>query len=323
MKRLVPLLLRRTPQVLLALVLVFFGLTAPRFFSGVTFLNILVQSASLVIGATGMTFVLLTAGIDLSVGSIMFLAAVATGKLLLAGASPLTAFVAALVAALAFGGLNAFVIVRLRVMAFIVTLATLYIGRGLGLFVTQTRSMNLPESMLAVGSARLAGVPVPVLLALATVVVAHVVLSSTAFGRHLYAVGADPEAARKAGLRVDRLRASVFLVSALTAGIAGFVAVAQVGAVSPSLGSQRELAIIAAAVLGGTSLFGGRGQVFPGTVIGALLIQTVETGLVILNVDPYLYPLITAGIIFVAVAIDSLRNVELAKRSLRRIRPVA
>lgn len=315
-------LLEHSSVVLFALVLAVFGVLAPRFFAAATFVNILVQSASLLIGAAGMTFVLLTAGIDLSVGSVMFLAAVATGKLVLAGHSLGVAFAAAVGVALAYGFLNAAIVVRLRVMAFVVTLATLYVGRGLGLWITETRAMNLPENILAVGSTRVLGVPLPVWLAVAVVALAHVTLARTPYGRQVYAVGHDPEGARKAGLPVDRLRASVYVISAFCAGLAGIVAVAQVGAVSPSLGSQRELAMIAAAVLGGTSLFGGRGRVFPGTVVGALLMQTVETGLVTLNVDPYLYPLITAGIIFLAVALDSLRNVELARRALRRIRPV-
>jgi ribose transport system permease protein len=308
--------------VLFALTFVVFGVLSPRFFALDNFVNILIQSAVLLIGATGMTFVLLTAGIDLSVGSAMFLAAVGAGKLTLAGQGSGTALLAALAVGLIFGAINAVVIVRLRVMAFIVTLATLYIGRGLGLFITETRAMNMPESLLAVGSTRLAGVPLPVIMAVVVVAAGHVVLSRTPFGRQVYAVGADPDGARRAGLAVVRIRTAVFVISGLCAGLAGYVAVAQVGVVSPTLGNQRELSMIAAAVLGGTSLFGGRGKLFPGTVVGALLIQTVESGLVILNVDPYLYPLVTAGIIFAAVAIDSLRNLELARRGLRKIRAV-
>jgi ribose transport system permease protein len=189
--------------------------------------------------------------------------------------------------------------------------------------ITETRAMNLPESLRAVGAGRLLGVPVPVLIFAAVVALAHLTLTRTRFGRHVYAVGHDPDAAKRAGLRVPAVLVTVYLVSALCAGLGGFVSVAQIGAVSPTFGDKRELAAIAAAVLGGTSLFGGRGQVLPGTVIGALLMQTVETGLVILNVDPYLYPLVTAGVIFAAVAIDSVRNRELLKRRMRKIRPLA
>ncbi|MDZ4696883.1 MAG: ABC transporter permease [Deltaproteobacteria bacterium] len=285
-------------------------------------LNILTQSSVLLIGATGMTLVLLTAGIDLSVGSIMFISAVTAGKLLSAGQSVGVAFLSALVVALIYGAINGFFVVRMRVMAFIVTLSTLYIGRGFGLWATETRAMNLPDSIGALGSARFLGLQFPVWVAAIVVVGAHVWLSRTQSGRQLYAIGQDREAARKAGIPVARLDSVVFLVCGLLAGLAGFVAIAQVGVVSPSLGTQRELSMIAASVLGGTSLFGGRGRVFPGTVVGALLITSVEATLNTMNVDPYLYPLVTAGIIFGAVAIDSFRNQQALRRALRRIRPL-
>lgn len=316
-------LLQHTSLVLFAVVFVVFGFLSPRFLALDNLLNILVQSSVLIVGAVGMTFVLLTAGIDLSVGSIMFLSAVPAGHLVQRGHSPWLALLVALAVSLLFGAVNAFVVVRLRVMAFVVTLATLYIGRGLGLYVTQTRAMNLPESILAVGSARVAGLPLVLILAAFVAAVGHYVLARTSFGRQVYAVGHDGEGARKAGLPVDRIRFVTITVCALSAGLAGFLTIARVGVVSPTMGNQRELAIIAAAVLGGTSLFGGRGQVFPGAVLGAILIQTVETGLVILNVDPYLYPFVTAGIIFAAVAIDSLRNLEMTKRAVRKIRPLS
>lgn len=316
------LLLQHTSLVLFVLVFAVFGALSPKFLSLSNLVNILVQSSVLIVAAVGMTFVLLTAGIDLSVGSIMFVAAVPAGKLVLQGHSVWLALVVALAVALAFGALNAFVVVRLRVMAFVVTLATLYIGRGFGLYITQTRAMNLPESILSVGEAAVLGIPLVLWVAFIVAAAGHYALSRTPFGRQVYAVGQDIDGARKAGLPVDRIRFATMMICGLAAGIAGFMTIARVGVVSPSMGNQRELAIIAAAVLGGTSLFGGRGQVFPGTILGAILIQTVETGLVILNVNPYLYPLITACIIFAAVAIDSLRNLEVARLALRKIRPL-
>jgi ribose transport system permease protein len=300
-------------------VLIAFGALSPKFLEADNLVNILIQSSSTAIVATGMTFVLLTAGIDLSVGSIMFISAVIAGKMVLAGLPLAPALASILAAGLAYGAVNAFFITRLKVMAFIVTLATLYIGRGLGLWLTQTRAMNLPEELLRVGTARVIGVPFPVLVLVAVVAVAHLALTRTAFGRQVYAVGQDAEAARKAGINTARITAAVYLVSGLLAAVGGLVSVAQLGAVSPTFGSQREFAAIAAAVLGGTSLFGGRGQVFPGTVLGAILIQTIENGLVVVNADPYLYPLVTSVVIFLAVLIDSLRNRQLAKLSRRKM----
>jgi ribose transport system permease protein len=120
-------------------------------------------------------------------------------------------------------------------------------------------------------------------------------------------VGHDPVAARRAGLPVGRILFAVYVISGLLAALGGAVAIAQLGAVSPTFGREREFAAVAAAVLGGVSLFGGRGSVLPGVLLGAVLIQTVENGLVIVNADPYLYPIILAGVIFLAVLLDSVR----------------
>jgi ribose transport system permease protein len=180
--------------------------------------------------------------------------------------------------------------------------------------------MNLPSGFLALGTDRWLGIPAPVVVLAAVVALAHAALTRTPFGRQLYALGCDAEAARKAGLPTWRLLGAVYVISGFCAALGGILALAQLGAVSPTFGTNKEFAAIAAAVLGGTSLFGGRGNVFPGAVLGALLIQSVENGLVILNADPYLYPLITSGIIFLAVLTDSLRGLLLAKLNRRKIR---
>lgn len=318
---LVRLALEHAPLLLFAGVLAFFGSRSDAFLTGRNLANIATQAASTAVVATGMTFVLLTGGVDLSVGAAMFVVAAVGGKLLQAGA-PLPLTVAAMLAVgLAAGAVNALAIVRLRVLPFVATLSTLFIGRGLALWITETRAMNLPEAFLRLGAGRLAGIPAPVLALAGVLAAAHLVLRSTPFGRELYAVGQDPAAARRAGLPVDRRLAAVYLVSGACAALAAVLAMAQLGAVSPTFGREKEFAAIAAAVLGGTSLFGGRGQVLPGTLLGALLIQTVENGLVVLNADPYLYPLITSAVIFAAVVTDGLRTGWLARQHRRRIRP--
>ncbi len=322
--------LRNAPLILFVVVLAVFavlssGSLAPgdivrsKFLAPENLVNIVVQSSSAGIVAIGMTFVLLTAGIDLSVGSIMFLSAAISGKLILAGQPVGLAFGAITVAGLVYGALNAFLITRLRILPFIVTLSTLFMGRGLSLLITQTRAMNLP-GLVHIGSRKILWIPFPIWVFGAVLLVAHTVLGSTAFGRHIYAIGNDSEAARKAGINTMRVIFLVYVVSGLCAAIGGLVLLSQLGAVSPTFGFQREFAAIAAAVLGGTSLFGGRGKVFPGTVLGAILIQTVENGLVILKADPYIYPLITSSIIFLAVFIDSIRHTQLQQLKRRRIR---
>jgi len=312
--------LNNAPLILFALVLAVFGAVSPKFLAGDNLVNILIQASATGIVATGMTFVLLTAGVDLSVGAIMFVGAALAGKMVLAGHPLPLALAAMLGIGMVFGAVNAMFVTGLRIVAFIVTLATLFIGRGFALWITETRAMNLPENFLHLGSARIVGVPVPVIAFTAVVLLAHLILARTPLGRQIYALGNNPENARKAGVRADRILFAVYLISGLCAAFGGIISLAQLGAVSPKFGLDYEFKAIAAAVLGGTSLFGGRGRVFPGTVLGAVLIQSVENGLNILNVDPYLYPLITSAIIFLAVLLDSARNHLLATLSRRRIR---
>jgi ribose transport system permease protein len=312
--------LDQAPVLLFVLLLAVFGLLSPRFLAPVNLLNILIQASPTAIVAVGMTFVLLTAGVDLSAGAIMFVVAAVAGKLVLGGAPLGIVLPALLVTGAVCGLLNALLITRLGIVAFIATLGTQYLERGFGLWLTETRAMNLPDAYTRLASTSLAGVPLP-LLALAVVVgLAHQTLRRTPFGRQVYAVGQDPEAARKAGVPTRRILASVYLIAGVCAALGGALSLAQLGAVAPTFGTNKEFAAIAAAVLGGTSLFGGRGKVFPGTLLGAVLIQSVENGLVILNADPYLYPLITSAIIFLAVLTDSVRSGVLTRLSRRTIR---
>jgi ribose transport system permease protein len=311
--------LRNAPVILFVLVFGAFAVLSPQFRTLDNLVNILIQSSSIGIVAIGMTFVLLTAGIDLSVGAVMFLSAAIAGKLISAGQPVALAFAIILLVGALYGTLNAFFITRFKILPFVVTLSTLYAGRGLSLLITQTRAINLPD-LVQIGSAGILWVPVPVLVFGGVLVVAHGVLTRTALGRHVYAIGNDLEAAKKAGINTTRVLFLVYVVSGLHAAVGGLVLLSQLGAVSPTFGYQREFAAIAAAVLGGTSLFGGKGKVFPGTVLGAILIQTVENGLVIVNADPYIYPLITSSIIFLAVFIDSVRHTQLQQLKRRKIR---
>lgn len=321
-QRLVLFSLNNAPLLLFVVVLGILGAQTPKFLSPDNLLNLLVQSSAVVIVATGMTFVLITAGVDLSVGAIMFVAAAVAGKMMLAGQPLFLALSAMLGVGLVFGAINACFVAGLRIVAFIVTLGTLFVGRGFALWITQTRAMNLPESFVQLGSARVLGIPLPVLVAGIVIVLAQLILSQTPFGRQLYALGNNADHARKAGINATRLVVAVYVLSGLCAALGAAISLAQLGAVSPRFGLEYEFKAIAAAVLGGTSLFGGRGSVFPGTVLGAVLIQSVENGLNLLNVDPYLYPLITSAIIFIAVLLDSMRSRVLTALSRRRIREV-
>ncbi len=312
--------LNQAPFALFVVVFVVFGCMSNRFLDVQNLSNILIQSSSLAVAAIGMTFVLLTAGVDLSVGSVMFVAVAVSGKLIFNGYPLALGIFAGMFVGLLVGGLNGVLVVRLKVTAFIATLAMLFIARGFGLWLTNTRAMNMPDSVTLLGSSHLLRIPTPVLVMLAVALLSHFFLVGTAWGRQIYAIGFDRETARKAGVPVGGLLMLSYVICGLCAALSGLIALTQTGAVSPTFGNQREFAAIAAAVLGGTSLFGGRGSVLPGTLLGAILFQTVENGLVILNADPYLYPIIVSMTIFLAVLLDTTRNQLVSRLSRRTIR---
>ena len=312
--------LRHASLILFFLVITIFSVLAPAFLSLDNATNILLQSAPTGIVAVGVTLVLLTGGVDLSVGAIMFMAAAVAGKMVQTGWSLPLALTTMLAIGLIFGAINAFFITRVRIVAFIVTLALLFVGRGFALWITQTRAINLPESFLGLGTSRIVGIPVPLLVFGCVALIAHTVLTRTAFGRQVYAVGNHAENARKAGIPTGRIMTAVYVISGFCAALGAILSLVQLGAVSPKFGEAYEFKAIAAAVLGGTSLFGGRGSVLPGTLLGAVLIQSIESGLVMLNANPYLYSPITAAVIFGAVLMDSARHRFLARVSRRRVR---
>jgi ribose transport system permease protein len=221
-----------------------------------------------------------------------------------------------------FGAINASLVVRLGIPSFIVTLALLFVGRGLGLFVSSTRIVYAGPAVADFGREVVGGVPVPLWIAGIAVAVGWLLLNRTAFGLYLRSIGADAEGARRAGVPTRAVTWSVYALCSAFAGLGGFISLSQTSAASGAFGQNAEFLAIAAAVLGGTSLFGGRGSVWA-PVIGAVLIMTVQNGLVMINANPYAYPVITGAVIFLAALIDSVRS-RLQKRLERRaIRPEA
>jgi len=296
------------PAVLFIVVISVVGLYSDTFVTRGNAMQIMAQAAPTVVVAVGMTFVLLTAGVDLSVGALMFIGAGLAGHAAVAG-WPLGLSAAIMIAVGIAGGLvNSVLVTRLGLIPFVATLATLYIGRGAGRWITETRAINLPEPFLTLGASSWLGVPTVAWLAAFVAVAGQLVLSFTPFGRQLYALGANRQAARKVGLNIGRITAAAYVISGACAGLGGLLALVQLGAVSPRFGELYEFDAITAAVLGGTSLYGGHGRVLPGTVLGALLLKTVFSALVSMQANPYLYPLITAAIIFTAVLVDTLRT---------------
>jgi ribose transport system permease protein len=320
--RLSDLALRHATLIIFVAVLVWFGAQTPGFLAPESLGNIVKQAAFIGIAAIGITFVLLTAGIDLSVGSVMYLAPLIAGFAMReAGIGVAGGLLVAVAVGGLLGAINAAAIVGLRIVPFIVTLATLFAFRGFGAFLTGSQQFDFDRAMLDFGQSSVAGVPMPILFFAGLALAAHLVLSRTTFGRQVYAVGNDPEAARKAGLPVASVQARVYLISGACAGLAGFIVISQIGRLDAGFGEGREFDVIAAAVLGGASLFGGIGSAL-GAVVGATLIQTVKSGLVFTGVNLYLQPILMAGIIFLAVLIDSLRVRRLRQLKRRTIRPI-
>lgn len=318
--KLLMLALKNTPIILFVVVFVVFGVLSPRFFSLQNFENLLRQSSYIGIIAVGMTFVLLTGGIDLSVGAIMYVAAVIFGKMVEAGMNPWLAVAAGMLAGTFFGAINAFFITKLKIIPFMVTLGTLTALRGLGLFMTKSYPLHIPDNV-KIGAIKFLGfIPVPIFLFGLVVLIAFLVLNLTPIGRQIYAVGNDVEAAKKAGLNTDSVLATVYIISGFCAAMGGLIALSMQGSVQAGFGTGDEFDAIAGSVLGGTSLFGGVGTVFPGTVLGMVLIQMIQAGLVYIQLDLYIQPLVTAGVIFLAVFIDAFRSGLLKKMERRNIR---
>lgn len=316
-------LLKYTTPIMFVLIFLFFGIQSPRFLEGENITNIIKQASFTGIAAVGMTFVLLTGGIDISVGANMYLSPLIAGVLMKDyDLGVLPALGIALVIGAIIGAVNGFFVVKLKIVPFIVTLSTLFFMRGAGTFLTDSRQLDYPRRMVDFGLTKFLGIPLPIILFAAVVVVAHVVLTRTTFGRQLYAVGNDKEAAKKAGINTDQTMFLAYVICGMCAALSGFVLIAQIGRLDQAFGEGAEFDVIASAVLGGTSLFGGVGNAF-GAVIGATLIQMVEAGLIFTNVNLYLQPMMQATIIFLAVFFDSLRETTVKKLKRRFIRAEA
>ena len=299
---------------LVALVGLFSGLS-DHFWSLQTLNTVANRIPSLALAAIGMTFVLMAGGIDLSVGSISALAGAVFGWMVIDQGAPLpVAFAAALGAGLACGAFNGALVNWLRMPSFIVTLGVLEGARGLAYLATDSQTKYLGER-LGFLQATLpgAGLSTAFFLAVALMLISHFAITRTVFGRHVVAVGTNEEAARLAGLSPSRVRAAVFVLSGVLAALAGLCHVSRLGAADPNAGSGLELSAIAAAVIGGTSLMGGRGSMLS-TFVGVLIIATLEAGLAHLGVSEPIKRVVTGAVIVGAVAAEALRTGWVARR---------
>ena len=290
--------------ILLAICLVF-ALGSEDFLTPSNLLNVALQTSILIIVATGMTFTILTAGIDLSVGSLMALGgALAAGLAVQQGLGTWAGIGIALLAGMALGAVNGLLVVRGGMPPFVATLAMMAVARGLTLVYTEGRPIaGLAESFIFWGTGQLLGIPVPVILMVFLVVVAYVVLRHTRFGLHVYATGGNEETTRLAGINPNWIKMAVYMISGFTAALGGILLTARLWSAQPNAAAGWELDAIAAPVLGGVSLFGGVGGI-GGAVVGAFIIGVLSNGLNLMGVPSYYQQVIKGAVFILAVMLD-------------------
>jgi ribose transport system permease protein len=302
---------RAGPILILAALALVMTALSPYFLTARNVTNLGFQTAIVAVLALGQLLVILTRGIDLSVGSVVGLSGVLGGLVAAGstGAGGLTVVAVMVATGAAVGVLNGVVLVKGRVMnPFIVTLGMLSIVRGVALVVSDAQTeTGLPALVSDTGTGTLASIPVPALLVLALGLVAWVLLARTQWGRWIYAVGGNPEGARRMGIPVDRVLLSVYVLCGVSAGIAGLLVAGRTNAGSPQAGQLLELDAITAVIIGGASFFGGRGSV-ANVIAGALIIGVIRNGLNLLDVTPFWQNVAIGTLVIVSLELDVLRG---------------
>jgi len=292
--------------------IILFAQLSPYFLTTENLVNITLQVSITAIIAAGMTFVILTAGIDLSVGAIVALSGVITTGLLKTSPVLPLAFTAAIAGGIGIGAVAGLVagifITRFAITPFIVTLAIMTISRGVAFMYTDGRPIwELPAQFGVLGSGRIAGLPIPTIIMFVVYGLAYVVLNKTRFGRYVYAVGGNKEAARLSGINTNSVILRVYVMSGVLAALSGILLSSRMNSGQPNAGQMYELDVIAAVVVGGTSLFGGRGSII-GTFLGAMLIGILRNGLNLVNISSYVQMVVLGVVILLAVMLDQLKK---------------
>lgn len=299
---------RMGPLLGLILLVVILSIISSDFLSVSNIFNVLRQVSINALIAFGMTFVILTGGIDLSVGSIVALSSALAAGMMVAGSNPSIAILAGLLSGAAMGTVNGVIISRGKVAPFIATLATMTIFRGMTLVYTQGKPIaGLPDSFGMFGRGYLFDIPMPVIWMLISFVVLYIVLKFTTFGRHVFALGGNEEATRLSGINTPRVKTFVYTISGLFAAISGIILTSRLNSAQPTAGMSYELDAIAAVVIGGTSLSGGKGWIV-GTLIGAMIIGILDNGLNLMNVSSFYQQAVKGAVILLAVLLDRSKN---------------
>lgn len=303
--------------IVLLLLCIVLSIMTDKFFTPENGLNVLRQVAVNTCIATGMTLIVLTAGIDLSVGSVLALCGAVTAGLfkyglefplsdLFIGFTILGALLAGLLLGAALGWFNGFTVTKFNVPPFVATLAMLTIARGFTMLYTKGHPIsNLGREFAFIGAGSFLGIPVPVWLAIIVVLIAVFITQKTKLGRYIYAIGGNEQAAKLSGINIKKVKLTVYALAGALAALGGIIVTARLDSAQPNAGMSYELDAIAAVVIGGTSLSGGKGSVW-GTVMGAVIIGVLNNGLVLLNVSPFWQQVVKGGVILLAVIIDKI-----------------
>lgn len=287
---------------------VILSFASPYFFTAGNINNLMKQTAIVAILAAGQAVVIITAGIDLSVGSVLALSAVTIGWLIKAGVDPVLATFCGLLMGTFCGLVNGFIVTRAKIAPFIVTLGMLGIARGMALVITEGVSYQIIEPFfLVIGNSKFLGLPIPIYFVIVTYIVIHVMMHSTVFGRHIYAIGGDERVARLEGINVDLQKLKVYTLSGFLAALAAVVMIGRLAATPPSVAQGVELQAIAAVIIGGTSFTGGRGVVLT-ALVGAFIMAMITNGLNILGISSFWQQVLIGIVIIAAVWIDNLKS---------------
>ncbi|PKM93930.1 MAG: ribose ABC transporter permease [Firmicutes bacterium HGW-Firmicutes-1] len=289
---------------ILLTICVFAAFLSPDFLSSSNLFNVFKQIAVAGIVGCGMTFVILTGGIDLSVGSIVGLAGVLSAGVLATTGNPILAVLTALGIGLLCGGINGLFVAHFEIPPFIATLGMMTLLRGCVLVYTKGSPIPVKiDSYKFIGKGSLLGIPVPIIILILLFVLAHYILTQTAFGRSVYAFGGNKEAARLSGIAIKKTEWMVYVINGLLCGVAAIVLTARLGSAQSTSGGGIEMDAIAAVILGGTSLSGGTGFVLP-TVVGAMIMGIIDNILTLMNVNPHATNIVKGAVILIAVLVD-------------------
>ncbi|HNX73520.1 MAG TPA: ABC transporter permease [Spirochaetales bacterium] len=286
------------------------AILSPVFLTRNNILNVIRQTSIYGIMAVGMTFVILTGGIDLSVGSVLALSGAICAGLLKGGSSMFVAIVAAIGVGVACGLVNGLFITKARIPPFVVTLGMTNIARGLTLIYTKGYPVSgFSPAFREIGGGYVAGIPIPIIIFLSIVLIAYVVLSQTKLGRYTYAIGGNEETVKLSGVNSSNYKTLVYVISGLTCAISALILTARLNSAEPIAGTGYETDVIAAVCIGGASMSGGRGSVW-GSLLGALLIGVLNNGMNLLGVSPYFQQVVKGLIIICAVWLDRMKTIK-------------